>query len=54
MRITQVESTVLLGRYQLVRVHTDEGVTGVGEVSPMNVAVTHTLVEKALAPLLVG
>jgi L-alanine-DL-glutamate epimerase-like enolase superfamily enzyme len=54
MRITQVESIVLLGRYQLVRVHTDGGVTGVGEVSPMNVAVTHTLVEKALAPLLVG
>jgi L-alanine-DL-glutamate epimerase-like enolase superfamily enzyme len=54
MRITQVESIVLLGKFQLVRVHTDEGVTGVGEVSPMNVAVTHALVEKALSPLLVG
>ncbi|MGH3489347.1 MAG: mandelate racemase/muconate lactonizing enzyme family protein [Actinopolymorphaceae bacterium] len=54
MRITRVESIVLLGRYHLVRVHTDEGVTGVGEVSPMNAAVTHTFVEKALAPIVVG
>ncbi len=28
-----MESIVLLGRYQLVRVHTDEGVVGVGEVN---------------------
>lgn len=54
MRITEVESIVLLGRYQLVRIRTDEGITGVGEVSPMNVAVTHALVEKALAPIVVG
>ncbi len=54
MKVTQVESIVLLGRYQLVRVHTDEGVVGVGEVSPMDVAVTHPLVEKSLAPLVVG
>jgi L-alanine-DL-glutamate epimerase-like enolase superfamily enzyme len=54
MKVTRVESVVLMGRYQLVRVHTDEGVVGVGEVSPMNVAVTHTLVEKSLAPLVVG
>ncbi|GHJ36720.1 mandelate racemase/muconate lactonizing enzyme family protein [Streptomyces sp. TS71-3] len=54
MKITKVESIVLLDRYHLVRVHTDEGVDGVGEVSPMNTAVTHTLVEQALAPLIVG
>jgi L-alanine-DL-glutamate epimerase-like enolase superfamily enzyme len=54
MKVTRVESIVLMERYQLVRVHTDEGVVGVGEVSPMNVAVTHTLVEKSLAPLVVG
>ena len=54
MKVTEVESIVLLGRYHLVRVRTDEGIDGVGEVSPMNAAVTHTMVEKALAPLVVG
>jgi L-alanine-DL-glutamate epimerase-like enolase superfamily enzyme len=54
VKVTRVESIVLLGRYHLVRVHTDEGVTGVGEVSPMNAVVTHSIVENALAPLVVG
>lgn len=54
MKITRVDSIVLLGQYHLVRVETDEGVSGVGEVSPMNAAVTHSMVEHALAPLLVG
>lgn len=56
MKITKVESIVLLDRYHLVRVETDEGVTGVGEVSTMNVntQVTHSVVEHALSPLLVG
>ncbi len=36
MKVTRVESIVLLGRYHLVRVFTDEGIDGVGEVSPMN------------------
>lgn len=54
MKVTKVESLVLLGRFHLVRVYTDEGLDGVGEVSPMNAAVTHTMVEKALARLVVG
>ena len=54
MKVTRVESIVLLERYHLVRVYTDEGIDGVGEVSPMNAAVTHTMVERALAPLVVG
>jgi L-alanine-DL-glutamate epimerase-like enolase superfamily enzyme len=54
MKITSVESIVLLNQYHLVRVHTDDGVSGVGEISPMNAAVTHTLVTEALAPLVVG
>ncbi len=53
-RIARVESIILLDRYQLVRVHTTDGVAGVGEVSPMQVAVTHALVESALAPRIVG
>ena len=54
MRITQVESMVLLGSLHVVRIHTDEGLSGVGEVSPMGVAVTHAFVENVLAPMLVG
>jgi len=54
MKVTKVESIVLMGRYHLVRVFTDEGVDGVGEVSPMNAAVTHAMVERALARLVVG
>ena len=54
MKVTRVESIVLLGRYHLVRVFTDEGIDGVGEVSPMNASVTHAMVERALAPLVVG
>jgi L-alanine-DL-glutamate epimerase-like enolase superfamily enzyme len=54
MKVTRIESIVLLNRYHLVRVYTDEGIDGVGEVSPMNAAVTHAMVERALAPLVVG
>ena len=54
MKVAKVESLVLLGRFHLVRIYTDDGIDGVGEVSPMNAAVTHSLVEKALAPLVVG
>jgi L-alanine-DL-glutamate epimerase-like enolase superfamily enzyme len=54
MKITEIESIILLGKLHIVKVHTDEGLTGVGEVSPMNAAVTHALVEHALAPLLIG
>jgi D-arabinonate dehydratase/D-galactarolactone cycloisomerase len=54
VRITRVESIVLMGSLHLVRVHTDEGLSGVGEVSPMGVAVTHAFVTDVLAPMLVG
>lgn len=54
MRITSIESIVLLDRFHLVKVHTDEGLVGVGEISPMSAWVTHAVVERALAPLLVG
>jgi L-alanine-DL-glutamate epimerase-like enolase superfamily enzyme len=54
MKISKVDSIVLKDRFHLVRVETDEGVSGVGEVSPMNAGVTHAMVEKALAPLVIG
>jgi L-alanine-DL-glutamate epimerase-like enolase superfamily enzyme len=54
VKISSVESIILMDQYHLVRVQTDEGLSGVGEVSPMNARVTHALVEHALAPLLIG
>lgn len=54
MKITSIESIVLLDKLHLVKIHTDEGLVGVGEVSPMNAAVTHSIVDQVLAPLLLG
>ncbi len=53
MKITQVEP-VPVGPSLLVFVHTDEGVTGVGECSPMNAAVIAAHIEHSLAPLVIG
>lgn len=53
MKITRVEC-LNLQRTLLVRLHTDEGLTGVGECSPMNLAVVQAHVEHSLAPLVTG
>lgn len=54
MRITEVESIVLMDRLHFVKVHTDEGLIGIGEISPMKASVTHTIVSTVLGPMLVG
>jgi L-alanine-DL-glutamate epimerase-like enolase superfamily enzyme len=54
MRLTRIESIILLDKLHIVKVHTDEGLVGVGEISPMNAHVSHSVVEQALAPLLIG
>ena len=54
MKIIEIESIILLDKLHIIKVHTDEGITGIGEVSPMNAQVSHSVVEHALAPLLVG
>lgn len=54
MKIERVESIVLLEKFHIVRVHTDDGLVGLGEVSPMGPGVTHAFVEDVLAPLIVG
>ena len=54
MRITDVKAFPLKTRTALVRVFTDEGLEGVGECSPMNVAVMCHFVETALKPLVLG
>src|SRR5579875_336114 len=54
MKVTAVESLVLLHKYHLVRVRTDEGIAGIGEVSPMAPTVTDALVRDTLTPIVVG
>ena len=53
MKITKVEP-LRLGRSIFVRVHTDEGITGIGECSPMNAPVIEAHIEHSLAPMIVG
>ncbi|MBI1930519.1 mandelate racemase/muconate lactonizing enzyme family protein [Candidatus Poribacteria bacterium] len=54
MKITDVKATVLKTRSIIVQVYTDEGVTGIGECSPMNSSVIAHFVDTALKPLLLG
>lgn len=53
MKITQIEP-LILGRSIFVRVHTDEGITGIGECSPMNAPVIAAHIQHSLAPLALG
>jgi L-alanine-DL-glutamate epimerase-like enolase superfamily enzyme len=53
MKITQIEP-LILGRSIFVRVATDEGITGIGECSPMNAPVIAAHIEHSLSPLAVG
>ena len=54
MKITDVKATVLRTNSVFVRVFTDEGITGIGECSPMNPAVIAHFVETALKPVVVN
>lgn len=53
MKITDVKVTEVK-RIILVRVHTDEGLVGLGECSGMNGPVVRSVVEGSLRPLLLG
>ena len=54
MRITDVKTTIALGRSIFVQVYTDEGLVGLGECSPMNAPVLAHFVDTVLKPLVVG
>jgi len=54
MKITDVKATVLKTGTIIVQVYTDEGVTGIGECSPMNSNVIAHFVNTALKPIIVG
>lgn len=53
MKITEIEPLILRSSI-FVRVHTDAGVTGIGECSPMNARVIAAHIEHSLAPLVIG
>jgi L-alanine-DL-glutamate epimerase-like enolase superfamily enzyme len=54
LKITDVETWVLNCNSLFVIVRTDQGVTGYGESSPMNVRAIASLINEALKPLVVG
>lgn len=54
MKITSVDPYVLTGGKCFVLVRTSEGITGIGEASPMNSRATARLISTAFAPRLVG
>src|SRR6266446_2831639 len=54
MRITAVKASVVFGRSVFVQVDTDEGVSGLGECSPMNPDALAHFVNNVLRPLCVG
>ena len=53
MKITRVEALIVEPNL-LVRVHTDEGITGYGECSPMNNPLVAAHIDHALASLVIG
>lgn len=54
LKITDVETWVLNCGSLFVMVRTDQGITGYGESSPMNVRAIASLINEALKPLVVG
>jgi L-alanine-DL-glutamate epimerase-like enolase superfamily enzyme len=54
VRITDVKASIVFGRSVFVQVHTDEGVSGLGECSPMNSGALAYFVNNVLRPLCIG
>ncbi len=54
MKITNVKATVLRTHSVFVQVFTDEGITGIGECSPMNPEVIAHFVDTALKPIIIN
>ncbi len=54
MKITDVETWVLNCGSLFILVRTDQGITGYGESSPMNVRAIASMVNEAMKPLVVG
>jgi L-alanine-DL-glutamate epimerase-like enolase superfamily enzyme len=54
VRIRDVEALTLYGKYAFILVHTDDGLTGLGECDTFSTPLVKPTVERVLRPLLVG
>lgn len=54
LKITAVEPWILKAGSLFILIRTNAGITGIGECSPMNIEVIADMVEKALAPRIIG
>ena len=54
MIITRVECFILDKQFPFVKVHTDAGITGIGEIFRRNARIYKAAVESVLAPSLIG
>lgn len=54
MKITSIDCLILDGDYPFVWIHTDEGITGIGECFRRQPSVIKALVDDLLAPAIVG
>ena len=54
MEITRVECFILDKQFPFVKVHTNEGITGIGEIFRRNAPIHKAAVDSVLAPNLIG
>src|SRR5690242_10925854 len=54
VRIRDVEALLLDGKYPFVLVHTEDGLTGIGECDTFSAKLVKPTVQQVLKPLLVG
>ena len=54
MKITSIECLILDQSFPFVRIHTDEGITGIGECFRRQPSVIKTLINDLLAPAIIG
>ena len=54
MKITSVECLVLDESFPFVRVYTDDGIVGIGECFRRQPAITKSIIDSILSPVLVG
>ena len=54
MKIVSVECLVLEKSHPFVFIHTDEGVTGIGECFRRQPSITKSVIENVLAPSIIG
>ena len=54
MKITSIECLILEGEYPFVLVHTDDGLTGIGECFRRQPSVTKSMIDDIITPSIIG